>query len=578
MFALAGLLALWLWSFVSMTWGESAEGALNEANRWLLYAALFAVLVLLLRDDALGRRLIAFATVAILALAGYLAVDMLVGDPRSLFLAGRLNEPLGYVNGQAGYLLLALWPLIALAERARRRILGSASIAAATLLVGLVFMSQTRGAVPALVLTAIVLIAVIPGRPKRAWALTTIVAGVAIAAPALIDVYQAGGPGVTPPDAATIHRGIEWLLVAAVAAGAAWGIGNWAAGRLGERLGDPRATVASVAVLAALLVPAAAAVVIATGDPVEKVRRQVHAFLHLERRSEPTRLVSGSGNRYDYWRIAAIEFGEHPVRGVGAGNYDQTYYVERRTTQDVRQPHSIELQTLAETGVVGALALLLFLGGVLAGFARRASLARRDPAQATLAVAGGGMFLTWLVHTSVDWLHLMPGVTGMALAAGAVLVAPWPRTATRERSTVRWVTIGVAVIVVLFGAIEIGRSALAHSYRSSARDALNSNPLRALKKANDSLALNEEAVPTYYVKASAYARLGRYRESKRTLLQAAAREPNDFVTWALLGDLAGRAGRLELAARYYARASWLNPQDPTLRRFADHPEEALRRR
>ena len=45
---------------------------------------------------------------------------MLAGSGDELFLYGRLNEPLGYVNGQSGYLLLGVWPLIALAERARQ--------------------------------------------------------------------------------------------------------------------------------------------------------------------------------------------------------------------------------------------------------------------------------------------------------------------------------------------------------------------------------------------------------------------------------------------------------------------------
>ena len=41
-------------------------------------------------------------------------------DGRTLFLANRLHGPLGYVNGEAGYLLLGFWPLVAAAERARR--------------------------------------------------------------------------------------------------------------------------------------------------------------------------------------------------------------------------------------------------------------------------------------------------------------------------------------------------------------------------------------------------------------------------------------------------------------------------
>ena len=39
---------------LSTGWAESADQAMTEANRWLLYAALFGVLVLLLKSDRLG--------------------------------------------------------------------------------------------------------------------------------------------------------------------------------------------------------------------------------------------------------------------------------------------------------------------------------------------------------------------------------------------------------------------------------------------------------------------------------------------------------------------------------------------
>ena len=74
--------------------------------------------------------------------------------------------------------------------------------------------------------------------------------------------------------------------------------------------------------------------------------------------------------------------------GVGAGNYDRTYFLERRTTEDIRQPHSIELQTLGElassAGPAGGLP-----GGDRAGFVRRRG-GREDLRARGLAVAAGG--------------------------------------------------------------------------------------------------------------------------------------------------------------------------------------------
>ena len=59
-----------------------------------------------------------------------------------------------------------------------------------------------------------------------------------------------------------------------------------------------------------------------------------------------------------------------------------------------------------------------------------------------------------------------------------------------------------------------------------------------------------------------------YANARATLLAATAREPHDFVTWGLLGDLAVRRGELGQARAAYGRASRLNPRDLALRAAA----------
>jgi tetratricopeptide (TPR) repeat protein len=315
----------------------------------------------------------------------------------------------------------------------------------------------------------------------------------------------------------------------------------------------------------------------AVHDPAGRVTREYRAFTQLDQGSaSSSRFVVGGGNRYDYWRIAAHDFEAHPVRGVGAGNYDRSYFRERRTTEDVRQAHSIELQTLGELGLVGGGLLLLFVGAVLAGLARRAWAARDDQRGAALAVAAGGLFLVWLIHTSVDWLHLIPGITGIALCAAAVLVGPWAGRRTAPAGRRRIVAICSASVVALFGATLLGRASLAQHYRSEGTAALGrGHPIDALDRARDSLRLDDQSLPTYYLESAAWAKLGRYREARASLLEGRRREPHDFVTWALLGDLAVRRGDLHQARADYARASELNPRDVTLRRLAHEPRSAL---
>ena len=249
---------------------------------------------------------------------------------------------------------------------------------------------------------------------------------------------------------------------------------------------------------------------------------------------------------------------------MGAGNYDRTYFLERRTSEDIRQAHSIELQVLGELGLPGIAALALFLIAVLWGFARRARAARRSLEDRALAVAAGGAFLVWLLHTSVDWLHLIPGVTGLALAFAAVLVGPWRRPAAERATTARRVVVLASTAVIVLGAVLVGRAAMAESYRSDARDLVAASPVQAIAKADDSLALDDEALDTYYVKAAAYARLDQYQRARSTLLEATRREPHDFVTWGLLGDLAVRRGAMGQASVAYGEAARLNPRSAAL--------------
>jgi hypothetical protein len=398
-----------------------------------------------------------------------------------------------------------------------------------------------------------------------------VVAGVVAALPWLLDVYDAGVGG-QPPSHDVLSKAALALVASSALVGAAWAVACRLAGRAA-----PGARRVSVGVLIAGACVMAVVALSAVHDPVGRVKQQYNAFVQL--RAQPggsSRFVSGGGNRYDYWRVAVDEFQSSPFRGVGAGNYDRDYFLERRTTEDVRNPHSIWLQALGELGLVGGLLVLVFVVAVLAGFARRVRAGRRDPAQTALAVAAGGTFLVWLLHTSVDWLHLIPGLTGIALCAAAVLVSPWRPGSAGGHPRRRTAITAVAGVVAVVGAIAVGRVTLADHYRHQGQDAANAgNAALAIEHARDSLSLNDQALPTYYVLAAGQARLGRYGQARAALAEATRLEPHDFVPWGLLGDLALRRGDLATARRDYGTASRLNPRDPTLRALARDPRAAL---
>jgi Flp pilus assembly protein TadD len=127
--------------------------------------------------------------------------------------------------------------------------------------------------------------------------------------------------------------------------------------------------------------------------------------------------------------------------------------------------------------------------------------------------------------------------------------------------------IAVASLGVLF---------LAERHRLDARDELQRDPAAALASARDAFELNNQSVPTLYTIAAAHSRLNDYDEAVATLERAEALEPHNWVTPALLGDLATRRRDFSLAAVSYGRAADLNPRNTELRQLETEALDAAR--
>jgi O-antigen ligase len=122
-------------------------------------------------------------------------------------------------------------------------------------------------------------------------------------------------------------------------------------------------------------------------------------------------------NRYEYWRVAFRSFADHPLAGLGTAGFQVAWLRQRPIRESARNAHSLYLETAAELGIAGVLALGLFLAGV--GLAAREAM-RRDPAA---AVGLLGAVTVFGFHAGIDWDWQMPAVTLPALVAAAGLVA-----------------------------------------------------------------------------------------------------------------------------------------------------------
>jgi UDP-GlcNAc:undecaprenyl-phosphate GlcNAc-1-phosphate transferase len=582
---LAGLTGLGLWSALSTSWAGAVEQATVAANRWLSYAALLLLLIVLLQSGRRAKVLFGAIGIGIAAVALSILIRMLGTETSTLFFDGRLNTPLGYINGEGCVFAMASWGGLALAER-REPWLAGMGAAAAVAMACMTLLSQSRGAAIAVFAALIVTVLVVPGRRRRVLALAVIAAGLAAAAGPILHIYSATGTKTLAD--ADVHEAAIATLLSSGLTGFVWAIVVAATNFTGRREAR-RVLVARIATGVTVIVLAIPLVALAVGhSAVERtVRTQWHEFVHRSNEgpasSTQSRLLSGTGNRYDYWRVAWDAFLAHPVGGVGAGNFPAAYFKGRHTQESVQNPHSLVFQTLSEVGAVGLALLVLLVGGVVLGARRLREAARHSSAARTTLVAAGGAAIVWFVDSNGDWMQLLPGVTAIALAAVAVLCTQGDVYDSTDRrlsgkSIGRVPALaGIAALAFVLAVAGAGlaRAGLTRIYLNTARGELAARPAAAIRDAGRVLRLDRANLDAYYVKAAGQASFNDSAAARATLLAAAREDPSDFVTWALLGDLEIRLRNFVEAKSFYQRAHALDPRDPGLAKLAADPASAL---
>ena len=183
----------------------------------------------------------------------------------------------------------------------------------------------------------------------------------------------------------------------------------------------------------------------------------------------------------------------------------------------------------------------------------------------TVAVAAGGAFTAWLVQTSVDWMALIPGLTGIALAGATALYRPWGSSRMPDGRRARLALVAVATAAAILGAVTIFPRIPSLADQSSAQAALaRDQPAAAVRDATRAIEYDPHSVTALVLRAAAFARLHSFAPALADLQNAISLEPQNWATWALLGDLLARRGELAGARAAYRHAIALNPREPEL--------------
>jgi O-antigen ligase len=564
--AVGGIWAVAVAGVVSALWADAPASALESGLRTVLYAAVFTVPIVVLRSR-ISLRVTAGILIAGIAAIAVVTVVRLLAVDTGVVVAGRLDAPVGYRNATALLFCLGFWPLVALAARAgSSRLLRSVAFSAATLELGLAFLTQSRGVLLGFLAGGIVMVSLGPDRVRRAW-LAIVAVGLLVACSGgLLTMYDAfdGGRGV-PTDAQIVSSG-KWVLVLA-------GLGAVVGGAIsvfdsGLRRNLAVRSAARIALVAVLVLGFAAGLA-KVGNPVSEVRTQWDEFRSLQTvATGSTRYFNAGGQRYDLWRVALNQFADHPVAGVGAGNFGAEYYESRRNDRNLDDPHGLPFQMAAELGIVGLAALLVFLGGVIAAVASSWRRIEEDDRRLAAAMVATGAVL--LGQSMVDWMWRIPGVAAVGvfcLGVGVAVISRAGAPATRSS----WLPMPSRVALAAGAVVLAGftfTTFLGDYYVRAARAERGIDPARQLTLARRAQTFSGSSLPPYYLEASALETTGRVAEARKALQEALREVPSDFTTLALLGDLEARAGRYDVARTWYRRAHALNPVDVGLQQLA----------
>jgi tetratricopeptide (TPR) repeat protein len=580
---LAGYTAL---SFCSILWAGVQGAAWEGANRTLLYLLVFSLFACWPQRARSAALLLAAWTLAMIGLAVFVAlhVDAATGAGlQSLIPGGRLAYPSGYPNASAAQWLMAFWPALLLARSERlawwlRGLLAGGAV----LLADVALLSQSRGSLYATPVMLVLVFALIPARTRTFALLVPVAAGVVAAAPAVLRVGDHLHAGAVV--ASTTHHAILATFLAASVVGVVVAVGALLESRLAPsttRAGRIHRVLAATAVATLVLVLVGGA--IAVGNPVSQLEHAWHTFKvgYAANSQTGSRLVSGLGsNRYDFYRVAIDEFLAHPVLGIGVDNFQEQYLLHGRSTETPHYPHSVELRTLVQTGIVGSLLALVGLGAALWAAARTLRLA--DSLARSVAAGALAGFAYWLIHGSFDWFWEYAGLGAPAFALLGLVCALAPARrvagaralgrrvagarALRRRPTIaRRPAIALVALLALAAACSLTAPWLSQLEIQSAAHVWTRAPQTAYARLDDAARLDPLSDEASLVAGSIALRYGELARADRDFAQALQRSPDDAYATLELGAIASARGDRSAALGLLERAVRLSPREALTR-------------
>lgn len=556
--ALGLLLGFVAWTALSITWADAQGHALEATNQLLLALASAFVFALTPWTERRATAVMGLFSVAFMVASVVTLLSATYGAfPAGSFSEGRFSEPLGYAGASTAFAAMAVWPALAISSRtAVPAWVRGAFFAVAVVQADLAFLPQARGGAVGLAVSAAFF--AFFARP-RAWAMARILLAAAAVAlsvePILHASTVANDGGAIKPALESAVLGLAIVTAVSVAIGWLLAIAERRAPefpgtRQARQVRVPLAIGAGVVVVILLAVFGGRA-----SNSIKDHWDEFKAGKVSESGSHLTEV--GDPERYDYWRVGVKVTGENPLAGVGAGNYQDVYTVDRHEEKHSKYAHEIWLRFSSETGLIGVGLFIAFLVvGYFAVWRRRRSVSAGVASLCAGLLAATAYFL---VHASVDWIDQFPALLGPALAFVFVatrLSDPPPARAQRHHA----VTMVGGIVLTGLALVALVPAYLSVRFVDRAEHEWPTDPARAYSSLDRAGYLNPLSADPDLTEGDIAVARGEERRARAAFESAVSKEDSWYPHF-MLASLASQAGERKRAVAQMVRAKELDPLD-----------------